>query len=75
MSSKKITVRPGRRPAPLFVDTKYVSEALGVSPTVLRSWRQKKYGPKFAQPTPRTILYYRIDVVAWKKKLAEEKSH
>lgn len=51
---------------PLFLTPRETREVLGLSNYGLRKMRAKKTGPKFAKLSTRTILYFRVNVNAWK---------
>lgn len=51
-----------------LLDTRAVSDWLGVSTQWLEIGRSKNYGPKFLRVSPHVIRYRRGDVLTWLKK-------
>lgn len=48
-----------------FMTPAMVHDLTGISIAALAQLRYDRKGPNFFKPTPRTVLYRRVDVLAW----------
>ena len=48
-----------------LLDTKEASKVLGISPSLLKRWRQEGNGPRFLSLGPRLIKYSSADLEAY----------
>ena len=54
-----------------FIQPAEVTEITGLSIAALAQLRYQGRGPRFYKPTPRTVLYKRVEVVAWVENSAQ----
>jgi predicted DNA-binding transcriptional regulator AlpA len=57
-----------------LLDTKEASQILGISPSLLKRWRQDGLGPRFVLLGPRLVRYSVEDIEAYTKTLPRSQS-
>lgn len=48
-----------------LLNEQQAAEFLGVKPKTLQAWRYNQEGPKYFEPRPRVIRYFKLDLLDW----------
>ena len=56
-----------RTHTPEVLTTSEAAAFLGVTHETLFRWRKDQFGPRYSQPTPRTVRYLRVDLLEFLK--------